>query len=68
MEKLANHQHRKASLNLNIQAFMGALQQVQMLDKQEESTFSKLLITHNKRAKLHKEPSIARNYQCRKVL
>jgi hypothetical protein len=54
MEKLANHQHHKASLNLNIQAFMGALQQVQTLDKQEESAFSKLLTTHNKRAKYTK--------------
>jgi hypothetical protein len=53
MEKLANHQCRKASLNLSIQAFMGALEWVQMLDKQE-SAFSKLLTTHNKRAKYTK--------------
>jgi hypothetical protein len=68
MEKLANHQRRKASLNLNMQAFMGALQQVQMLDKQEESAFSKLLTTQNKKSQVHKELSIARNYQCCKAL
>jgi hypothetical protein len=51
-----------------MQAFMGALQQVQMLDKQEESAFSKLLTTQNKKSQVHKELSIARNYQCCKAL
>ncbi len=67
MEKLANHQRRKASLNSNMQAYGCFTTSTNARQARRVSIFQTTDYTQQK-SLVHKEPSVARNYQCCKAL